>query len=66
MQQGRLIVGGEALVELSHKGRLVDKGEAPDGMDVGKVLLHDAAQVAAGGKTWRDEPGEKMLCEHET
>jgi hypothetical protein len=36
----------------------VNKGEAADGMDVGKVLLHDAAQVAAGGKTWRDEPGK--------
>lgn len=52
VQQCRLIVRGEALIQLPHKRRLMHKGEAADGMDVGKVLLHDTAQVAAGGKTW--------------
>lgn len=51
VQQRRLVIASEALVELAHKGWLVDKGEASDGMDIGKVLLHHTAQVTAGGKT---------------
>lgn len=28
------------------------KGEAANGMDVGKILLYNTAQVTASGKTW--------------
>lgn len=52
VQQCRFIVRRKALVQLPHERRLMYKGETADGMDVGKVLLHDTAQVAAGGKTW--------------
>lgn len=51
VQQRRLVIASEALVKLAHKGWLVNKGEASDGMDIGKVLLHHPAQVTAGGKT---------------
>lgn len=59
VKQSRLIIRAKPLVELAHEGRLVDKGEAAERMDVGKVLLDDAAEVASrrklGGQQPRDE-----------
>lgn len=52
VQQCRFIVRREALIQLPHERWLMYKGEAANGMDVGKILLYNTAQVTASGKTW--------------
>jgi hypothetical protein len=49
MEQRRVVVGVKTAVELAHKGGLVDKCEAPYGVDVGKVVLYQAAYVPGSG-----------------
>lgn len=66
MQQRRLVIGSEALVELAHKRGLVHESKAAQWVQVYEILINNAAQVAACWEVWREQPVRVSLWSSRT